>query len=87
MPTQFGCTASPTISLPGLKVNAANGNPIALSVREQLAGPHPVRPGLAGWLLRKEHNPFNYSWQKPVSALNVTFQGPSLSDVAVAPQG
>ena len=87
VPTQFGCTASPTISLPGLKVNAANGNPIALAYGNNWPVPTQSDQGWPVGYYGKHTTPFNYSWQKPVSALNVTFQGPSLSDVAVAPQG
>ena len=76
VPTQFGCTASPTISLPGLKVDAANGSPIATHTGTTGRCP-PIRSGLAGRVLRQQQKPFDFKWQTPVTELNVTFQGPA----------
>ncbi len=87
VPTQFGCTASPTISLPGLKVNAANGNPIANAYGNNWPVPTQSDQGWPAGYYGKNTSPFNYSWQKTVNELNVTFQGPSLTDVVAAPQG
>ena len=87
VPTQFGCTASPTISLPGLKVNAANGNPIATAYGNNWPLPTQSGQGWPAGYYGKNTTPFNYSWQKTVNEVNVTFQGPSLSDIVAAPQG
>lgn len=84
MPTQFGCTSAPTISLPGLSVNTADGSNIATAYGN--AWPVPTQSG-KGWPVGyySSKAPFNFSWQKPVGQLNVTFQGPPLSAVTEAP--
>jgi hypothetical protein len=87
VPTQFGCTASPTISLPGLKVNAANGTAIATAYGNNWPVPTQSDQGWPAGYYGKNTGPFNYGWQKTVNQLNVTFQGPSLSDITAAPQG
>lgn len=96
VPAQFGCTASPTVSLPGLKVNAATGSPIATAYGNNW--PVPVTMGAAGgWPAGyyesaqlgfpfSSSEPFDFKWQTPVTELNVTFQGPPLGDVTPVPQ-
>jgi hypothetical protein len=96
VPAQFGCAASPTISLPGLKVNAANGTPIAQAYGNNWPVPTALGPK-AGWPAGyyetvqydypfESSDPFGYTWQTPVSKLNVTFQGPPLQDLTAVPQ-
>lgn len=97
VPAQFGCTASPTVSLPGLQVNTASGSPIATAYGNNW--PVPTKMGAAGgWpagyyesaqlgFPYGSSEPFDFKWQKPVSQLNVTFQGPPLGDVTAVPQG
>jgi hypothetical protein len=85
VPTQFGCTASPTISLPGLTISAADGSAIADAYGNNW--PVPTQSG-KGWptgYYGSNKAPFNYKWQSAVRALNVTFQGPPLSAVVNAP--
>ncbi len=97
VPTQFGCTASPTISLPGLKVNAQTGSSIASAYGNNW--PVPTTMGASGgWpagyyktanlgFPYSSSDPFDYKWQSAVSRLNVTFQGPPLRDITDVPQG
>lgn len=85
MPTQFGCTAAPTISLPGLNVNTQNTNPIAMAYGNNW--PVPTQSG-KGWpegYYGNNKAPFDFKWQKPVSQMTVTFQGPPLSDLTSVP--
>ncbi len=89
VPTQFGCTASPTISLPGLKVNAQDGSPIATAYGNNWPVPTTIGEG-GGWPVGAYGNrqkPFDFKWMTPVTKLNVTFQGPPLRDIADIPQG
>jgi hypothetical protein len=75
VPTQFGCTASPTVSLPGLSITAADGSQIANAYGNQW--PMPTQSG-KGWPVGTYGNskaPFNYKWQGSVKNLNVTFRG------------
>jgi hypothetical protein len=85
VPTQFGCTASPTVSLPGLSITAADGSQIANAYGNQW--PMPTQSG-KGWPAGTYGNtkaPFNYKWQSGVKNLNVTFQGPPLSAITNVP--
>jgi hypothetical protein len=85
VPTQFGCTASPTVSLPGLSITAADGSQIANAYGNQW--PMPTQSG-KGWPVGTYGNnkaPFNYKWQSSVKNLNVTFQGPPLSALTDVP--
>ncbi|MEI2786179.1 MAG: hypothetical protein V9E82_10840 [Candidatus Nanopelagicales bacterium] len=85
VPTQFGCTASPTISLPGLKVNSANGSPTANAYGNNWPVPTLSGKGWPSGYYGSNSAPFDFSWQKPVNELNVTFQGPALSAVTAVP--
>ncbi len=88
VPTQFGCTASPTISLPGLKVDAANGSPIATTYGNNWPVPSTIGQG-GGWpvgVYGNKQKPFDFKWQTPVTKLNVTFQGPPQRDITDVPQ-
>jgi hypothetical protein len=85
VPTQFGCTASPTVSLPGLSITAADGSQIANAYGNQW--PMPTQSG-KGWPVGtygSNKAPFNYKWQSGVKNLNVTFQGPPLSAITDVP--
>lgn len=84
-PTQFGCTAAPTVSLPGLAVNTGNTNPIAMAYGNNW--PVPTQSG-KGWpegFYGNNKAPFDFKWQKPVGQMNVTFQGPPLSALTTVP--
>jgi hypothetical protein len=87
VPTQFGCTASPAISLPGLRVNAQDGSAIALAYGNNWPVPTQSGKGWPSGYYGSTKAAFNYKWQSSVGALNVTFQGPPLSAVTAAPQG
>jgi hypothetical protein len=89
VPTQFGCTASPTISLPGLKINAPDGSAIAAAYGNNWPVPTTIGEG-GGWpvgVYGNRQKMFDFKWQTPVTKLNVTFQGPPLRDITDVPQG
>lgn len=85
-PTQFGCTAAPTISLPGLSVATSATDPIALAYGNNWPVPTQSGKGWPSGYYGSDKSPFNAKWQQPVSRMNVTFQGPPLSDVTAAPE-
>jgi len=87
VPTQFGCTAAPTISLPGLKIDAADGTAIAQAYGNNWPVPTVAGQGWPQGYYGNRKGPFDYKWQSVARQLNVTFQGPPLSAVANAPQG
>lgn len=87
-PTSFGCTATPTITLNGMQINAPDGSAVANAWGNNW--PMPTTGG-QGWPANFWGGNYTYqtdwSWQTPISQLNMTYQGLPVSSLANPDEG
>lgn len=85
-PVTFGCSATPTVSLPGLDITAGATSDIGQNFGSEW--PYPTK-AQSGWPSSSFPNSSatNWSWMSGVKALNVSFQGLPISDTTAVPAG
>lgn len=87
-PVAFGCTATPSVTLPGLDITGSN---------QTITQNFGSMAGTSGWPMPGNHTgwpstaftPYNsrtnYQWQWPVNQINVSFQGTPVNSKAAIP--
>jgi hypothetical protein len=83
-PVTFGCSATPTVSLPGLDITAGANSDIGQNFGSEW--PYPTK-AQTGWPSSSFNNSSatNWSWMTGVKQLNVSFQGLPVTDTAAVP--
>lgn len=86
MPASFGCTATPTVALPGLDITAGANSAIGKNFGSEW--PYPTK-AQTGWPTSSFPNSSatNWSWMTGVKQLNIAFQGLPASDTTAVPTG